>query len=114
MKRNSSRTSWRSSGAKIATIGKRLTMRIKQNTVCALGIAFRCLLHLRMGTVTRERGETDEHWRNMDRMHFHCTNPHWHGSRARGEVYGDKKYMHPDEEACVLYDGKEEERYDEG
>ena len=45
---------------------------------------------------------------------FHCTNPHWHGSRARGEVYGDKKYMHPDEEACVLYDGKEEENYDEG
>ena len=39
---------------------------------------------------------------------FHCDNPHYRGSKARGMYYGDMKHTNPDEDACVKYDGKDE------
>ena len=37
-----------------------------------------------------------------------CNNPHVKGRKTRETLYGDSKYMKPEEEACNLFDGDDD------
>lgn len=44
----------------------------------------------------------------------HCSHPNRRGSRNNEKVYGDAKYINPSSDACVLYDGEDEDGNETG